>query len=130
MDNNKITSPASVTGEAITDGPIIVNGVDVKNFPVSQITKEIATAMTDSQRESYLVGKTAQDRKDVNYLAGIAQFSMMLTDEERKKREAARNGGMGALDGTASTSVVENTPIDDSKVPTQQTGSVIFGVRK
>ena len=109
--------------------PIIVNGTDVSKLSVSDLSEDLADSMDDDQIDLYLKGKSPEDVSAFEDLAGIAHVSIPLYDEKIKERNDHRKA-MGINFGNPSANKVAEVPSTPTVVPTQQTGSVIFGVRK
>lgn len=112
---------------------LIVMGVDITDISVEDLDQDIIDEMTDEQIERYKVGKTEEEKKRFDYRNGEVE-SVMLSEEDLKKREDARNvnfsfGGLKGNNNEKNDESNTQAPAT-AEVKTEQTGAVIFGVRK
>lgn len=107
--------------------PIIVNGIDVSKISAFELDEDLIDEMTEEQADLYLEGKSEAEIAAFNEKNGFS-VSMVLSDEELAKREAERAGlsiNVGKPQNTE-----PSTPVEPLPTKTEQTGSVIFGVKK
>lgn len=107
--------------------PIIVNGVDVSQISAFELDEDLIDEMSEEQAELYLVGRSEEEIAAFNEKNGFS-VSMVLSDEELAKREAERAGL--SINVGRTTSSEPAAPAEPTVVKTEQTGSVIFGVKK
>lgn len=112
---------------------LIVMGVDITDISVEDLDQDIIDEMTDEQIERYKVGKTEEEKKRFDYRNGEVE-SVMLSEEDLKKRANARNVNFsfGGLKGNNDEKKEEsnNQTTSSTEIKTEQTGAVIFGVKK
>lgn len=122
-------TPVGMTQSIPTQGstPIIVNGVDVSQISAFELDEDLIDEMTEEQVDLYLAGKSKEEIDAFNEKNGFS-ISMVLSDEELAKRQAER-AGLAINVGRPQTSEPE-PPKEPAVVKTEQTGSIIFGVKK
>ena len=107
--------------------PIIVNGIDVSNISAYELDEDLIDEMTEEQADLYLEGKSEEEKAAFNEKNGFS-VSMVLSEEELAKRQAER-AGLSINVGKPQTSKPEPSK-EPTVIKTEQTGSIIFGVKK
>lgn len=107
--------------------PIIVNGIDVSKISAFELDEDLIDEMTEEQADQYLIGKSDAEIAAFNEKNGFS-VSMVLSDEELAKRQAERAGF--TINIGRSPKEESNTPKEPISVKTEQTGSIVFGVKK
>ena len=111
---------------------LIVMGVDITDISVEDLDQDIIDEMTEEQIAQYKVGKSEEEKKRFDYRNGEVD-SVMLSEEELKKREEARKTNFSfSVSKNSDNKKEEVAQVSQApaEVKTEQTGAVIFGVRK
>ena len=69
--------------------PIIVKGIDIRQYTAESIPEDIVDEMTDEQADQFLEGLNEEDTKTFNEKFGYIE-SMPISEEELAARKAAR----------------------------------------
>lgn len=130
-DANQIVNDVSIKVTEV--GPegkkqIIVNGQDITNLPVDQLSEELADAMTEEQAAEYIKGFTEEQIETFREVYGFIITAPKMSEAELSKRSENRATLAGELSSTTSegTQETQNQPTEQKK---EQTGSIIFGAR-
>jgi hypothetical protein len=110
--------------------PIIVKGIDIRQYTAESIPEDIVDEMTDEQADQFLEGLNEEDTKTFNEKFGYIE-SMPISEEELAARKAARESltlSFGQSNSTPAAPAAPQAPA--APVKTEQTGSVIFGQRQ
>lgn len=110
---------------------IIVNGIDITNLPVSELTEELADEMTEEQAAEYIKGFTEEEVEAFREVYGFIITAPKMSEEEIKERTEKR---ASIISGISTPQAEKTTPpvqeeVKEEAPKTTQTGNVIFGVR-
>ena len=132
-ENNTVnTAQTSVEVQPVhaAKKPIIVKGIDIRQYTAESIPEDIVDEMTDEQADQFLEGLNEEDTKTFNEKFGYIE-SMPISEEELAARKAARESltlSFGQSNSTPAAPAAPQAPA--APVKTEQTGSVIFGQRQ
>ena len=125
-------APATGGNKSQAPEPIIVNGVDVRQYSVEDLPEELVDEMDDDQAEKYIIGLSEEAIELFNEKMGYIE-SMPISEEELKARQEARESLTLSFNSTSERKT-EAAPAPAAApaqpVKTEQTGSVIFGQRQ
>lgn len=111
---------------------LIVMGVDITDISVEELDQDIIDEMNEDQIARYKVGKTEAEQKRFDYRNGEIE-SVMLSEEDLKKRQEARDNNFGFSLSKNNNDNINNSDVPkptSSEIKTEQTGNVIFGIKK
>ena len=86
---NTQAAPAVGGNKSQANNPIIVNGVDVRQYTVEDLPEELADEMTDEQADQFIIGLSEEAISLFNEKMGYIE-SMPISEEELKTRQEAR----------------------------------------
>lgn len=130
-NTNNIVNDVSIKVEEVgPDGkkPIIVDGMDITNLPVTELTEEIADKMTDEQASEYIKGFSVEEIEQFREVYGFVIQAPKMSEDELNARKEKRQGLIDGLNTKNSKSENEKEEASEP-VKTVQTGNIVFGVR-
>ena len=127
---NTQAAPAVGGNKSQANNPIIVKGVDVRQYTVEDLPEELADEMTDEQADQFIIGLSEEAISLFNEKMGYIE-SMPISEEELKTRQEARESLTLSFNNTNEGRPERAAePAPAPPVKTEQTGSVIFGQRQ